>query len=141
MKTLPDRKIDFRAVAALLMGGVLAGLLAGCAADMPRDINGSPFTSRLAPNAVPPPPVTAEQKQQITALNAQILRDQESAIARQQEAWAYAYPYSNWNMYYGGWGGGWGGGGRWGYGVSVGSPGYWGGGWGGGWGGYPYGWW
>ncbi|WP_411859785.1 hypothetical protein [Cupriavidus pauculus] len=144
MKTLPDRKIVSRALAALLMGGsmagLLGGLLGGCAADLPRDINGAPFTSRLAPNAVPPPPVTAEQKQQLTALNAQILRDQESVIARQQEAqaWAYAaYPYTNWNMYYGGWGGGWGGGSRWGYGVSVGSPGYWGGGWGG----YPYGWW
>lgn len=119
----------------LALAALLAATLAGCAAPLPRDSNGSPFTARLAPNGVPPPPVTEAQKQQLTTLNAQILQEQEAAIARQQqaEAWAnaaYAYPYSNWNLYYGGWGGG-----RWGYGVSVGSPGYWG------WGGYPYGWW
>lgn len=139
MGTLPDRKVLSCALVAPV--ALTALLLTGCASDLPRDANGSPFTSRLAPNAVPPAPITPEQKQQLTALNAQILRDQAAVIASQQQAraWAnaYAYPYSSWNVSYGGWGGGWGGGSRWGAGVSVGSPGYWGGGWGG----YPYGWW
>lgn len=125
--------------ACLACAMTLAALLAAGCADLPRDSHGSPFTTRLAPNSVPPAPVTPEEKQQLTALNAQILKEQEAAIARQQqaEAWAsayYAYPYSSWNIGYGGWGGG-----RWSYGVSVGSPGYWGG-WGG-WGGYPGWWW
>ncbi|MGO4279687.1 hypothetical protein SAMN05216321_102355 [Cupriavidus sp. OV038] len=116
------------AVAMLAMA-----LLAGCASPVPRDINGSPATARLMPNGVPPAPITPEESQSLTQLNQQILRDQEAAIARQQqaEAWAYAYPNTNWSLYYGGWGGG-----RWGGGVGVSSPGYWGGGWGG----YPYGW-
>ena len=146
MRTTSDRNIiPGAALSAASLAAALSGLLlAGCASDLPRDPNGSPYTSRLAPHAVPPPPVTPEQKQQLTALNAQILRDQEATIAQQQQAqaWAnayYAYPAANWNLYYGGWGGGWGGGSRWGAGVSVGSPGYYGG-WGG-WGGYPYGWW
>jgi len=105
-------------------------LLAGCAAPVPRDINGSPATARLMPNGVPPAPATAEEKQRITELNKEVLRVQEDAIARQQqaEAWAYyAYPNTNWNLYYGGWGGG-----HWGGGVGVSGPRYWGG--------YPY-WW
>lgn len=111
--------------------GVLL-LAAGCA-QLPRDANGSPPTARLAPNAVPPAPLTAEDKQKLDALNQQVLRDQAAAIALDQQAAAaraaYAYPNTSWNLYYGGWGGG-----RWGGGVSVGMPGW-------GWGGYPYGWW
>lgn len=111
---------------------VAAVLLAGCAGPLPRDVDGSPPTARLMPNGVPPAPITADEKDRLTQLNQQILRDQEAAIARQQqyEAMAYAYPNTNWSLYYGGWGGG-----RWGAGVGVSSPGYWGGGWG-----YPY-WW
>ncbi len=58
------------------------------------------------PNGVPPAPITPEESQSLTQLNQQILRDQEAAIARQQqaEAWAYAYPNTNWSLYYGGWG-------------------------------------
>lgn len=120
---------------ALAGVAALAGaLMAGCAADLPRDFNGSPMTARLAPNAIPPAPITPEDGQKLAELNQQVLREQESAIAQQQqaEAWAraaYAYPNTSWSLFYGGWGGG-----RWGGSVSVGSPGYWG------WGGYPY-WW
>ncbi|CAG9165809.1 hypothetical protein LMG23992_00611 [Cupriavidus laharis] len=113
---------------ALLVATLLAG---GCAAPVPRDLNGTPATARLAPDAAATAPLTVEQKQQLDALNQQILRDQEAAI-RQQQAYeaayrAYAYPTTSWNLFYGGWGGG-----HWGGGVSFSSPGYWGG--------YPY-WW
>ncbi|WP_427313010.1 hypothetical protein [Cupriavidus sp. H39] len=107
-------------------------LAAGCA-QIPRDVNGSPPTARLAPDAVPPAPLTAEDRQKLDALNQQVLRDQAAAIALDQQAAAaraaYGYPNTSWNLYYGGWGGG-----HWGGGVSVGMPGW-------GWGGYPYGWW
>ncbi|WP_420992580.1 hypothetical protein ACKI2N_007265 [Cupriavidus sp. 30B13] len=118
-----------RACGALLLG---AALLGGCA-GLPRDINGSPPTARLMPNSIPPAPITPEESQKLGALNRDILREQDAAIARQQQAEAYArayyaYPSPSWNLYYGGWGGG-----RWGGGVgfSSGYPGW-------GWGGYPY---
>lgn len=120
---------------ALLAASLLA---AACASPLPRDLNGSPPTARLAPDAVPTKPLTEEERKKLDALNKQVLRDQEAAIARNQQAQAwtrsyrYAYPYypSSWSLYYGGWGRS-----RWGGGVSIGSPGYWG------WGGYPYWWW
>ncbi|WP_416048087.1 hypothetical protein [Cupriavidus basilensis] len=124
-------------ISAMLLGAVLACGGCGCA-QLPRDLNGSPPTARLAPNGVPPPPVTAEDIQKIGELNRQVLREQDAAIARQQQAQAmaraatyYAYPTPSWNLYYGGWGGG-----HWGGGVGFSSPGY--RGWG--YGGYPY-WW
>jgi hypothetical protein len=119
-------------IGALLLGAALA--CGGCA-ELPRDANGSPPTARLAPNGVPPAPITAEEKHKLDALNRQVLLEQEAAIARQQQAEAmaqaaaYAYPAPSWNLFYGGWGGG-----HWGGGVGFSSPGYWG------WGGYPY-WW
>ena len=113
---------------ALLAAALLAG---GCAAPVPRDINGTPATARLAPDAASSAPLSVEQMQQLDALNQQILHDQEAAIGRQQAAEAayraYAYPTTSWNLFYGGWGGG-----HWGGGVGISSPGYWGG--------YPYGW-
>lgn len=113
---------------ALLAAALLAG---GCAAPVPRDINGTPATARLAPDAASVAPLSVEQMQQLDALNQQILHDQEAAIGRQQAAEAayraYAYPTTSWNLFYGGWGGG-----HWGGGVGISSPGYWGG--------YPYGW-
>ncbi|MGO4328359.1 hypothetical protein AB4Z48_24820 [Cupriavidus sp. 2TAF22] len=115
------------ALGALLLGAVLLG---GCA-QLPRDINGSPPTARLAPDGVPPAPITPEESQKLSALNRDILHEQDAAIARQQQAQAYsrayyAYPTPSWNLFYGGWGGGhWGGG----VGISGGFPG---------WGGYPY---
>ncbi|WP_354680965.1 hypothetical protein [Cupriavidus alkaliphilus] len=132
---LPDfasrARLPRRGVAACAALGALL-LAAGCA-QIPRDANGSPPTARLAPNAVPPAPLSAEDQQKLDALNQQVLRDQAAAIALDQQAAAaraaYAYPNTSWNLYYGGWGGGRGGGG-----VSVGMPGW-------GWGGYPYGWW
>lgn len=124
----------------LLTAGALAlaTVLAGCAAPVPRDMNGTPATARLAPDSVPTAPLSDAQRQQITALNQQVLREQANAIASQQqaEAWgraAYAYPTPSWNVFYGGWGGGGWGGRRWGGGVGFSSPGW-------GWGGYPY-WW
>ncbi|SOY44103.1 conserved hypothetical protein [Cupriavidus taiwanensis] len=119
-----------RAAACAALGVILLG--AGCA-QIPRDANGSPPTARLAPNAIPPAPLSADEKQKLDALNQQVLRDQAAAIALDQQAAAaraaYGYPNTSWNLYYGGWGGG-----HWGGGVSVGMPGW-------GWGGYPYGWW
>lgn len=114
---------------ALLAAALLAG---GCAAPVPRDINGTPATARLAPDAASSAPLSVEQMQQLDALNQQILHDQEAAIGRQQAAEAayraaYAYPNTSWSLFYGGWGGG-----HWGGGVGISSPGYWGG--------YPYGW-
>ncbi|MFS8973918.1 hypothetical protein PO002_05290 [Cupriavidus necator] len=117
-----------RGAAVLAAAGAL--LLAGGCADLPRDANGSPPTARLAPNTIPPARLTAEQRQKLDTLNQEVLREQADAIARQQQAAAYAraaYPNTSWSLFYGGWGG-------WGGGVSVGMPGYWGG-WG-----YPY-WW
>ncbi|UXC34963.1 hypothetical protein K6V71_23440 [Cupriavidus gilardii] len=117
-------------------------LAAGCAANLPRDVNGSPPTARLAPDSgsrAPAAPLSPEERKRLDALNKQVLREQEAAIARDQQAQAWArasayaypaYPLSSWSLYYGGWGRG-----RWGGGVSIGSPGYWG------WGGYPYWWW
>lgn len=117
-------------------------LAAGCAANLPRDINGSPPTARLAPDSASraaSTPLSAEERKRLDTLNKQVLREQEAAIARDQQAQAWArastyaypaYPLSSWSLYYGGWGRG-----RWGGGVSIGSPGYWG------WGGYPYWWW
>lgn len=123
-----------RVLRSVAAGAALGALLlaAGCA-EIPRDANGSPPTARLAPNAIPPAPLTAEDKQKLSALNQQVLRDQAAAIAFDQQAAAaraaYGYPNTSWNLYYGGWGGG-----HWGGGVGVGMPGW-------GWGGYPYGWW
>ncbi|PZX27960.1 conserved hypothetical protein [Cupriavidus phytorum] len=116
------------AAACAALGALL--LAAGCA-QIPRDANGSPPTARLAPNAIPPAPLNAEDRQRLDELNQQVLRDQAAAIALDQQAAAarYAYPNTSWNLFYGGWGGG-----GWGGGVSVGMPGW-------GWGGYPYGWW
>ncbi|ODV42285.1 hypothetical protein AWV79_28430 [Cupriavidus sp. UYMMa02A] len=116
-------------LSACLAGATL--LAGGCAAPVPRDVNGSPATARLAPDATPATPLSPEQRQQLDALNQQILRDQEAAI-HQQQAYeaayrAYAYPTTSWNLFYGGWGGG-----HWGGGVGISSPGYWGG--------YPYRW-
>lgn len=117
-------------IGVLLLGAVLA--CGGCA-ELPRDINGSPPTARLVPNGVPPAPITPEERQKLDALNQQVLREQEAAIAYQQQAEAMAqaaaYAYPSWSLYYGGWGGG-----HWGGGVGFSSPGY------RGWGGYPY-WW
>lgn len=124
---------------ALLAAPLLA---AGCAANLPRDINGSPPTARLAPDTASrasAASLSPEERKRLDALNKQVLREQEAAIARDQQAQAWArastyaypaYPLSSWSLYYGGWGRG-----RWGGGVSIGSPGYWG------WGGYPYWWW
>ncbi len=129
----PDRRRFGLRGGALLAGAAL--LAAGCA-ELPRDANGSPPTARLAPNAIPPAPLTPEERQKLDALDQQILREQEAAIARRQQAEAmaaaaaYAYPNTSWNLYYGGWGGG-----HWGGGVGFSSPG-----WGWGWGRYPYGW-
>ncbi|MBY4898736.1 hypothetical protein [Cupriavidus sp. AU9028] len=111
-------------------------LAVGCASPLPRDLNGSPPTARLAPSTTPAAPLTAEERKNLDALNQRILQDQEAAIARDQqaEAWARAYRYSypatsSYSLYYGGWGrSGWGGG------VSWGSPGW-------GWGAYPYYYW
>ncbi|SPD64150.1 conserved protein of unknown function [Cupriavidus taiwanensis] len=118
------------AAACAALGALL--LAAGCV-QIPRDANGSPPTARLAPNALPPAPLSAEDRQKLDELNQQVLRDQAAAIALDQQAAAaraaYAYPNTSWNLFYGGWGAG-----HWGGGVSVGMPGW-------GWGGYPYGWW
>lgn len=119
-----------RGIAACAALGALL-LAAGCA-QLPRDVNGSPPTARLAPDAIPPAPLTPEDRQKLDALNQEVLREQAAAIALDQQAAAaraYAYPNTSWNLFYGGWGGG-----HWGGGVSVGMPGW-------GWGGYPYGWW
>ncbi len=123
---------------ALLAGAVAtAALLAGCAAPVPRDVDGAPATARLAPNSIPPAPLNEAERQRLGALNQQILREQATVMASEQQAaaWsraAYAYPNTSWSLFYGGWGGG-----HWGGGVGISSPGW--GGWG--WGGYPYGWW
>lgn len=110
-------------------------LAVGCAAPLPRDLNGSPPMARLSPGTAAPAPLTPEERKNLDALNRRILEDQEAAIARDQqaEAWArayrYSYPSTSYSLYYGGWGGsGWGGG------VSWGSPGW-------GWGAYPYYYW
>lgn len=117
---------------AFVLAAAVALLLATGCAQIPRDANGSPPTARLAPNAMPPARLTPEARQKLDALNQEVLREQADAIARQQQAEAYAraayaYPNTSWNLFYGGWGGG-----HWGGGVSMGMPGYWGG--------YPY-WW
>lgn len=130
-----DSRATTGAVSRGRLGGACASALAGAllmtggCADLPRDENGSPPTARLAPNAVRPARLTPEQRQKLDTLNQEVLREQADAIARQQQAEAYAraaYPNTSWSLFYGGWGG-------WGGGVSVGMPGYWGG-W------YPY-WW
>lgn len=120
----------------LVLAGVLtmAGVLAGCAAPVPRDMSGTPATARLPPDAIPPAQISDAERQRLGALNQQILREQATVMASEQQAaaWsraAYAYPNTNFSLYYGGWGGG-----HWGGGVGISSPGY-------GWGGYPYGWW
>ncbi|WP_254601712.1 hypothetical protein, partial [Cupriavidus taiwanensis] len=81
------------AAACAALGALL--LAAGCA-QIPRDANGSPPTARLAPNAIPPAPLSADDKQKLDALNQQVLRDQAAAIALDQQAAAaraaYAYP-------------------------------------------------
>ncbi len=131
-----------RRLASTLALSTLFAVLAGCAAPVPRDVDGSPVTARLAPNAIPPAPLSEAERQRLGALNQQILREQAAVVASEQQAaaWsraAYAYPNTSVSLFYGGWGGG-----HWGGGVGFSSPGY-GYGYGGygGWGGYPYGWW
>jgi hypothetical protein len=117
------------ATAAAMLGVLM--FAAGCAPMLPRDANGSPPTARLVPNAIPPAPITPEESARMSALNQQILREQNAAIANEQQAQAYAraaqyaYPPVSTSLYYGGWGGG-----HWGGGVGFGVPL-------GGWGGYP----
>ncbi|TWG88350.1 hypothetical protein L602_001300001070 [Cupriavidus gilardii J11] len=128
-------------VPARLVVLALPLLAAACAAPLPRDLNGSPPTARLAPNAAPAAPMSDEERKKLDALNRQVLRDQEAAIARDQQArawsraYTYSYPYyaypSSFSFFYGSGRHG----SRWGSGISYGWPGYWGG-----WGGYPY-WW
>jgi len=125
----------------LLAGSlVLAAMLAGCAAPVPRNFDGVPATARIPADAIPPAPLSEAERQRLGALNKQILQEQAAVMATEQSAaaWsraAYAYPNTSFSLFYGGWGGG-----NWGGGVGISSPGY--GGYGGyGWGGYPYGWW
>ncbi len=141
----PPRQTRPRARAAAL-AGITALLTAGGCAELPRDSNGSPPTYRLAPDAATgatgatgvtgasDAALTPQQKQRLDALNQQVLREQEAAIAQERQAEAlaryYYAPAPAWSVYYGGWSGG-----RWGGSVGFGAPGYWG------WGGYPYGWW
>lgn len=114
----------------------LAGLIAACAAPVPRSPDGVPATARLPDNAIPPAPLSDAERQKLGALNQQILQEQATVMANQQSAAAWSrasyYPNTSVNMFYNGWGGG---GGGWGAGVGFGFPGY-------GYGGYPYGgWW
>ncbi|WP_354686014.1 hypothetical protein, partial [Cupriavidus necator] len=110
--SLPESRTSVAALRGLATGVAIGALLlaAGCA-GMPRDVNGAPPTARLAPNAIPPAPLTPEARKKLDALNQQVLREQDAAIAREQQAEAYAraayaYPNTSWNLYYGGWGGG-----------------------------------
>ncbi|MEN7528583.1 MULTISPECIES: hypothetical protein [unclassified Cupriavidus] len=122
---------------SLLTAAAALAILAGCAAPVPRDMDGVPATARLAPGSIPPAPLSEAERQRLSAQNQQILREQATVMASEQQAaaWsraAYAYPNTSFSLFYGGWGGG-----NWGGGVGISSPGY--GGYG--WGGYPYGWW
>jgi hypothetical protein len=120
---------------ALLGAAVVAA--SGCVV-IERGPGGMPPMARLNGNA-PAPALTEAERKQYETLNAQVLRDQDVAIAQERRAAAlrYAYPYYGYYGYpygyayapayavYGGWG--WG---RWGrrhssVGVSVGFPGYW----------------
>ncbi|RZT42555.1 hypothetical protein [Cupriavidus agavae] len=124
-----------------LLTAAAAAILAGCAAPVPRDMDGVPATARLPAGSIPPAPLNEPERQKLSTLNQQILREQATVMASEQQAaaWsraAYASPNTSFSLFYGGWGGG-----NWGGGVGISSPGYGGyGGWGG-WGGYPYGWW
>ncbi|GJG93143.1 hypothetical protein [Cupriavidus pauculus] len=130
--------IRSRSALALASALAVAALATGCAAPVPRDVNGVPATARLPDNAIPPAPLNDAQRQRLGALNQQILQEQAAVMASEQSAaaWSRAAYYPNTSLsLYGGWGsGGWGGSG-WGAGVGLGFPAY-------GYGGYPYGgWW
>lgn len=112
----------------------LAALLAGCAAPVPRNVDGVPATARLPADTIPPAQISEAERQRLGALNKQILQEQAAVMVNQQSAAAWSRasyaPNTSFSLFYNGWGGG-----GWGGGVGVGFPGY-------GWGGYPYGgWW
>lgn len=123
------------ALHGLVVTVLAASLVAGCAAPVPRGIDGVPATARLPDNAIPPAPLSEAERQRLGALNQQILQEQATVMANQQSAAAWSraayYPNTSFSMFYNGWGGG-----GWGGGVGIGFPGY-------GYGGYPYGggWW
>ncbi len=118
--------------AAVLLGALLAAALAGCVAPPT-----STVLSRLPegqPGAATPQAhtLTPAEKQRYDAIDKQVLREQDHAMAAEAAARAYAYyapvpvtVYGGYGGgYYGGWGGGWGTGVGYGYGY----PG-WGWGW------------
>lgn len=126
--TIRSTSIPVRASALALVT-----VLAGCAAPVPRSVDGVPATARLPAGALPPAQLSEAERQRLGALNQQILQEQAAVMANEQSAaaWsraAYAYPNTSFSLFYGGWGGG-----GWGGGVGIGYPGY---GWGGGYGGW-----
>lgn len=77
---------------ANLAGGVilLAGLTTAGCAPLPRDANGSPPTARLPASATATPQLGPDERERLTALNRQVLREQDDALARRQTWAAYA---------------------------------------------------
>ena len=66
---------------SLLAVAVGAAVLAGCAAPVPRDVNGVPATARLAPGSTPPAPLNDVERERLATLNQQILREQAAVMA------------------------------------------------------------
>lgn len=106
---------------------VLAGYLiplavlatAGCT-QLPRDVNGSPPTARLTESTTEVPTLSAAERERLKALNQQVLKEQDEALARRQMWAVYASSpvYAPSVSLYGGWGFG----GRGFGGVGVGVP-------------------
>jgi hypothetical protein len=83
-----------RALSGLIIA--MAAMIAGCAAPFHAICTAAPPPRAWSPVRLPAP-LTDEERQHLTALNQQVLREQEQVIASQQqaEAWAraaYAYP-------------------------------------------------
>ena len=113
---LPFRTVVLTSVAACTLA------LAGCAMPPPT----STILSRLPePGASggQPPALSSAERKRYDEIDQQVLREQNSAMAAEAAARAWAYysppPVTVYGGYYGGWGN------RWGTGVSYGYPGWW----------------
>ncbi|MBN3569992.1 MULTISPECIES: hypothetical protein [Burkholderia] len=111
-------------IRSVVLTGMAAGTLAlaGCAMPPPT----STILSRLPePGASggQPPVLSSAERKRYDEIDQQVLREQNSAMAAEAAARAWAYysppPVTVYGGYYGGWGN------RWGTGVSYGYPGWW----------------
>ncbi|WP_175881126.1 hypothetical protein [Burkholderia sp. BCC0044] len=119
-----NRVLPFCTLRTIVVTSMAAGTLAlaGCAMPPPT----ATILSRLpepGASSGQPPVLSSAERKRYDEIDQQVLREQNSAMAAEAAARAWAYysppPVTVYGGYYGGWGN------RWGTGVSYGYPGWW----------------